>query len=63
MGRFMMGALKIPPLNKEMRSIPGSRRFGLFSAFPLGMAFAVGWTPCIGPILGSIFMLAIELTC
>ncbi len=31
---------------------------GYFSSFILGGAFAVGWTPCVGPILGSIFALA-----
>jgi cytochrome c-type biogenesis protein len=31
---------------------------GRAGAFPLGMAFAVGWTPCIGPVLGAIFTLA-----
>jgi cytochrome c-type biogenesis protein len=31
---------------------------GRAGAFPLGMAFAAGWTPCIGPVLGAIFAIA-----
>jgi cytochrome c-type biogenesis protein len=31
---------------------------GLWSAYPMGFAFALGWTPCIGPILASILAVA-----
>jgi cytochrome c-type biogenesis protein len=31
---------------------------GVAGAFPLGMAFAAGWTPCIGPVLGGILLIA-----
>jgi len=60
MGFFMIGVVKIPFLYREVRFMPKNRRLGAFSAFPLGMAFAVGWTPCIGPILASIYMLALN---
>jgi len=33
-------------------------RPGVAGAFPLGMAFAAGWTPCIGPVLSGIFFIA-----
>lgn len=58
MGLFMVGAVNIPFLYREIRFMPKNRRLGAFSAFPLGMAFAVGWTPCLGPILASILMMA-----
>ena len=57
MALIMMGALQIPFLYRERRfQLP--RQFGIWSAFPLGMAFAFGWSPCIGPILGSIYLAA-----
>jgi cytochrome c-type biogenesis protein len=58
MGVFMTGAIKAPWLYREAARPLIGRRFGRLSAFPIGMAFAVGWTPCIGPILASIYMLA-----
>jgi len=42
-----------PLLSRFSRVKPGPA-----AAFPLGMAFAVGWTPCIGPVLGAILTLA-----
>jgi len=59
MGVFLTGLLKIPFLYREFKLRP-SRRFGSWGALPLGMAFAVGWTPCIGPILASVYMLALN---
>lgn len=58
LGIFLTGLIKIPALYKEVRFLPTERRFGNFSALPLGMAFAIGWTPCVGPILGIILGLA-----
>lgn len=57
-GLFLTGLIKIPALYREVRFIPQTRRFGALSALPLGMAFAVGWTPCIGPMLGAILSIA-----
>lgn len=53
-GLLMMGLLRLPWLQRELRfhtSIPGGRPLG---AYILGLAFAFGWTPCIGPVLGAI---------
>lgn len=53
-GLHMMGLLRLRWLNRDLRftpQIPGGRPFG---AFVLGTAFAFGWTPCIGPVLGGI---------
>src|SRR5207237_1878385 len=45
---------------REGRPWLGRVRPGPAGAFPLGMAFAVGWTPCIGPVLGAILTLAAQ---
>ena len=45
-------------LFRESRPLLSRIRPGPAGAFPLGMAFAVGWTPCIGPVLGAILTLA-----
>ena len=60
MGIFMMGLVNLTALQREVRWMPRKRAFGSLGAFPLGMAFAVGWTPCIGPILAGIYMLAMN---
>jgi cytochrome c-type biogenesis protein len=57
-GLHLMGVLRFNWMNRDMRflpQIPGGRPFG---AFLLGTAFAFGWTPCIGPILGAILTLS-----
>lgn len=53
-GVFMTGLIRLPWLNRDVRyhrSMTGGRPAG---AYLLGLAFAFGWTPCIGPILGAI---------
>lgn len=57
-GLHLMGIFRIRTLNYEKRFHSGSRRFGMFSPFLIGLAFAFGWTPCIGPILGGILAIA-----
>jgi cytochrome c-type biogenesis protein len=42
----------------ERRPLLDRARPGTYGAFPLGVAFAAGWTPCIGPVLGGIFAIA-----
>lgn len=49
---------RIPWLYWESRPFLARVRPGSVGAFPLGMAFAVGWAPCIGPVLGAITTLA-----
>ncbi|HEX9061698.1 MAG TPA: cytochrome c biogenesis protein CcdA, partial [Clostridia bacterium] len=57
-GLHTMGIFKINALYKEKRLLPfGSGKKNISSIF-LGMAFATGWTPCIGPILSSILLYA-----
>jgi cytochrome c-type biogenesis protein len=58
-GVLMLGIVKVPWLYGEARADMGaSRTFGRAAGFVMGMAFAAGWTPCVGPILGSILALA-----
>ena len=53
----ILGIFKINFLNYEKR-IYANKSKNIFSPIVIGMAFAFGWTPCIGPILGSILALA-----
>jgi cytochrome c-type biogenesis protein len=58
-GFLLLGVVKVPWLYREARpDMAGSRRSGPAAALVMGMAFAFGWTPCVGPILGSILLLA-----
>lgn len=57
-GLQLMGLLKIGALYKDTRFFSQQKPRGIFGSFTLGMAFAAGWTPCIGPILGGIIGLA-----
>jgi cytochrome c-type biogenesis protein len=58
-GLHTMGLLRIPWLYREAR-LDTTKPAGLVGAFVVGLAFAFGWTPCIGPILGAILALAAE---
>src|SRR3712207_5145317 len=57
-GLQMMGVLKVGALYRDTRKFSDDKPRGAFGAALLGVAFAAGWTPCIGPILGGIIGLA-----
>jgi cytochrome c-type biogenesis protein len=57
-GLHTMGLLKIPWLYQEKRVQTETRPAGPVGAFLVGLAFAFGWTPCIGPILAAILAIA-----
>ena len=57
-GLHMMGVLKIGLLYKEKRVQTNKKPAGFFGAILVGIAFAFGWTPCIGPILSAILLVA-----
>ncbi len=56
-GLFVIGFVKFDALMRERR-FQVSNRTGLAGAFLFGVSFAAGWTPCIGPILGTILVYA-----
>ncbi len=57
-GLYIAGLLKIPALAREWRPMTWENHGGFLGSVFVGMAFSSGWTPCIGPILGSILVLA-----
>ncbi|NRP47787.1 MULTISPECIES: cytochrome c biogenesis CcdA family protein [unclassified Marinobacterium] len=57
-GLFMAGVLKINWLYRDLRIHPAIRSSNPTTAFLLGISFALGWTPCIGPILAVILTLS-----
>jgi len=57
-GLHFLGVVRIPLLNREVRFDVGDKGGSFFGAYLLGLAFAFGWTPCIGPQLGAILSLA-----
>lgn len=58
MGLNFLGVLKIPFLSREARFQSAGRPASAGAAYVMGLAFAFGWTPCIGPVLGPILTLA-----
>lgn len=58
MGLNFLGILKIPFLSREARFQSQGKPASTGAAYVMGLAFAFGWTPCIGPVLGPILTLA-----
>ena len=59
-GAHFVGVFRIGFLDREMRLDAGDKGGSAFGAYVLGLAFAFGWTPCIGPQLGAILSLAAQ---
>ena len=57
-GFLLLEVLTIPALSRERRVYLAEKPVGLLGSLLVGIAFGAGWTPCIGPILGSILSLA-----
>jgi cytochrome c-type biogenesis protein len=57
MGLHFLGAFRIPLLMREAR-VDVQKPVGLWGAYVMGLAFAFGWTPCIGPVLAAILAVA-----
>ncbi|MFH1541915.1 MAG: cytochrome c biogenesis protein CcdA [bacterium] len=58
LGIYFLGILKIPFLDLERKFVLTKRPSGYLGSIFIGMVFALGWTPCIGPILATILVLA-----
>ncbi len=57
-GLHVTGLLRLPVLNREVRVHLDNRPASLIGSYVLGLAFAFGWTPCIGPILATVLSIA-----
>lgn len=57
MGLHFIGVIRIPLLAREAR-LQVDKPAGFVGAYVMGLAFAFGWSPCIGPVLGSVFAVA-----
>ncbi len=57
-GIFLLLTTKFPKLNMERKFFPKREKASYPLSFVFGLAFAAGWTPCVGPILGTILTLA-----
>ena len=57
-GLYIMGIIKLNFLSSEKKFHIENKPAGFIGSFLVGMAFAAGWTPCVGPILGSILLYA-----
>jgi cytochrome c-type biogenesis protein len=61
LGLSFMGVLRLPWLSREARWLPaGFTRGGFIAGLLLGVGFAAGWTPCIGPVLGAVLTSGID---
>ncbi len=58
-GLHTMHVIRISFLNLQAQSNFGGGK-GFFAPFLLGLSFSLGWSPCVGPILGSIFMMSAQ---
>jgi len=58
LGAHFVGVFRLSFLDRELRVDAGDKGGSAFGAYLLGLAFAFGWTPCLGPILGAILSLA-----
>ena len=58
MGLHFLGVLRLGLLFREARFQVEAKSPGLWSAYLMGLAFAFGWTPCVGPVLATILFVA-----
>jgi cytochrome c-type biogenesis protein len=57
-GLHLIGLLRVGLFDREARVHPQARPTGPLGAYAIGLAFAFGWTPCVGPVLATILTVA-----
>ncbi len=57
-GLLLLGLVRVPGLARDLRPHLSARPAGVFGSVAAGLAFGAGWTPCIGPILGTVLLYA-----
>ncbi|WP_024280678.1 cytochrome c biogenesis protein CcdA [Xanthobacter sp. 126] len=57
-GLHMTGLIRIPLLYRQARLEPMARPAGLIGPYVVGLAFGFGWSPCVGPVLAAILLIA-----
>lgn len=57
-GLYLIGILRIPFLMRQLHFPLSSKPAGILGSVGVGVVFGAGWTPCVGPVLGSILTLA-----
>ncbi len=57
-GLHFLGVIRVPLLYREARMESGAEASTVLGAYLMGLAFGFGWTPCVGPALASILMIA-----
>ncbi len=60
LGVYALDIIRFPWLNKDLRYRFANKPIRVYSALPIGMAFALGWTPCVGPILATVLSMAAQ---
>lgn len=58
LGLYILGVFKVSFFQKEFKIHLDQRSIGFLGSFLVGITFAFGWSPCVGPILGSILIYA-----
>ncbi len=61
-GFQMIGVIHLSFLDRDFKpQTRADQRYGYLSSFLMGVVFSAGWTPCTGPVLGAIFMIAMNI--
>jgi len=58
MGLHFLGVLRIPLMDRTARVGVAEKPAGLIGAYVIGLAFGFGWSPCVGPVLAAILLVA-----
>lgn len=58
MGLHFLGLIRIPLLDRTARVGVAAKHVGLAGAYVIGLAFGFGWSPCVGPVLAAILLMA-----